>query len=167
MAFTAVAFQKLPGKPKHMVVAMGDSYSSGEGAGNYSPESDRDHGKRTWNACRRSANSWGRKLLLPGYTTPLGNLSDSHTTSVDFQNVTCSGATTSQLTTGDPNSWGWMGNYHEKTQMPIVVWDLREKINADTLTQSHRLLDTPPTAGAGAVGGRRPGRRRRPGLSSG
>ncbi|MFE9500648.1 SGNH/GDSL hydrolase family protein [Streptomyces collinus] len=121
VAFTAVAFQKLPGKPKHMVVAMGDSYSSGEGAGSYSPESDRDHGKQTWNACRRSDNSWGRKLLLPGYTTPLGGLSDSHTTSVDFQNVTCSGATTSQLTTGDPNSWGWMGNYHEKTQIDSGV----------------------------------------------
>ncbi|MGV4987160.1 SGNH/GDSL hydrolase family protein [Streptomyces sp. NRAIS3] len=121
VAFTAVAFQKLPGKPKHMVVAMGDSYSSGEGAGSYSPESDRDHGKRTWNACRRSVNSWGRKLLLPGYTTPLGSLSDSHTTSVDFQNVTCSGATTSQLTKVDPNSWGWMGNYHEKTQIDSGV----------------------------------------------
>ncbi|MDX5565797.1 SGNH/GDSL hydrolase family protein [Streptomyces sp. ID05-04B] len=121
VAYTSVAFQKLPGKPKHMVVTMGDSYTSGEGAGSYSPESDRDHGKRTWNACRRSANSWGRKLLLPGYSTPLGSLSDSHTTSVDFQNVTCSGATTSQLTTGDPNSWGWMGNYHEKTQVDSGV----------------------------------------------
>jgi hypothetical protein len=121
VAFTAVAFQKLPGKPKHMVVAMGDSYSSGEGAGSYSPESDRDHGKRTWNACRRSANSWGHKLLLPGYTTPLGSLSDSHTASVDFQNVTCSGAKTSQLTMGDLQTWGDMGNYHEKTQIDSGV----------------------------------------------
>ncbi|MDQ1013612.1 golvesin C-terminal-like domain-containing protein [Streptomyces afghaniensis] len=57
VAWDAVAFQPLSGKPKHMVVAMGDSYTSGEGTGAYSPESDRDHGTSTWNACRRSDNS--------------------------------------------------------------------------------------------------------------
>ncbi|MEV0281796.1 SGNH/GDSL hydrolase family protein [Streptomyces sp. NPDC050610] len=117
VAFSSVAFQKLPGKPKHMVVTMGDSYSSGEGAGNYSSESDTSHGTSRWNACRRSANSWGRKVILPGQNSSIGSLSDGHSSSLDFQNITCSGAHTNQLTSGDPRAWGWMGNYHEKTQI--------------------------------------------------
>jgi lysophospholipase L1-like esterase len=121
VAYTSVAFQKLPGKPQHMVVAMGDSYSSGEGAGNYSPESDTSHGTTRWNACRRSANSWARKVLLPFQATPLGELSDTYSAVADLQNVTCSGAKTWQLTEGNPTKWGLMGNYHEKTQIDSGV----------------------------------------------
>ncbi|WP_335937948.1 SGNH/GDSL hydrolase family protein [Streptomyces sp. PTD5-9] len=126
VAYTAVAFQKLPGKPQHMVVAMGDSYSSGEGSGSYSPESDTSHGTSRWNACRRSANSWARKVLLPFQATPLGQLSDNHSMVADLQNVTCSGAKTWQLTEGNPTAWGLMGNYHEKTQIDSGV------LSADT-----------------------------------
>lgn len=121
VAWDAVAFQSLAGKPKHMVVAMGDSYTSGEGAGAYSPESDRDHGETDWNACRRSDNSWPRKLQLPGHSTSLGELSDNRSATVDFLDVSCSGAKTSQLTPGDPVSWGKMGNYHEKSQIDSGV----------------------------------------------
>ncbi|MEU4485929.1 GDSL-type esterase/lipase family protein [Streptomyces purpurascens] len=126
VAWDAVAFQPLSGKPKHMVVAMGDSYTSGEGSGSYSPESDRGHGKSTWNACRRGDNSWPRKLLLPGQSTSLGQLSKDRSTTVDFLDVSCSGAKTSQLTTGDPASWGRIGNYREKTQIDSGV------LSADT-----------------------------------
>nr|WP_260611459.1 hypothetical protein [Streptomyces sp. WAC04770] len=121
VAWDAVAFQPLPGKPKHMVVAMGDSYISGEGAGAYSRESDRDHGETDWNACRRSDNSWPRKILLPGQSTSLGELSDNKSDRVDFLDVSCSGAKTSQLTSGDPTPWGRMGNYHEKSQIDSGV----------------------------------------------
>lgn len=121
IAFSSIAFKGLSGKPKHMVVAMGDSYSSGEGAGNYSPESDTSHGTSQWNACRRSANSWARKVILPFNSTATGELADALDPSIDFQNVTCSGAHTWQLTSGDPNSWGLMGNYHEKTQIDSGV----------------------------------------------
>ncbi|MFF4911329.1 SGNH/GDSL hydrolase family protein [Streptomyces sp. NPDC001260] len=121
VAFTSVAFQKLAGKPKHLVVAMGDSYSSGEGAGNYSPESDTSHGTSRWNACRRSANSWGRKVILPDQSSTIGALDDGHGSTIDFQNVTCSGAKTWQLTGGNPSAWGLMGNYHEKTQIDSGV----------------------------------------------
>ncbi|MBM7056619.1 hypothetical protein JS521_22770 [Streptomyces sp. RHZ10] len=117
VAWDAVAFQPLPGKPKHMVVAMGDSYTSGEGAGAYSPESNRDHGETDWNACRRSDNSWPRKTLLPGQSTSIGELSDNESAGVSFLDVSCSGAKTSQLTPGDPTPWGGMGNYHEKSQI--------------------------------------------------
>ncbi|MFE2559781.1 SGNH/GDSL hydrolase family protein [Streptomyces sp. NPDC059352] len=121
IAWDAVAFQTLPGKPKHMVVAMGDSYSSGEGAGSYSAESDTSHGTSRWNACRRSANSWPRKVVLPLQSTGIGALSDSHSAAVAFQNVTCSGAKTGQLASGNPNTWGIMGNYHEKSQIDSGV----------------------------------------------
>ncbi|MFD6656135.1 hypothetical protein ACFWEB_13455 [Streptomyces parvus] len=117
VAWDAVAFQPLPGKPKHMVVAMGDSYTSGEGAGAYSPESDRGQGETDWNACRHSDNSWPRKTLLPGQSTSIGELSDNESASVSFLDVSCSGAKTSQLTPGDPTPWGDMGNYHEKSQI--------------------------------------------------
>ncbi|NUT30299.1 MAG: hypothetical protein HOV84_31045 [Streptomyces sp.] len=126
VAWDAVAFQALSGKPKHMVVAMGDSYTSGEGSGSYSPESDRDHGKSTWNACRRGANSWPRKLLLPGQSTGLGELSDNRSSTVDFLDVSCSGAHTWQLSSGDPTPWGRIGNYHEKSQIDSGV------LSADT-----------------------------------
>lgn len=121
VAWDAVAFQPLSEKPKHMVVTMGDSYTSGEGAGAYSPESDRDHGESGWNACRRSAYSWPRKVLLPGQSTSLGELSDNRSATVDFLDVSCSGAHTWQLTTGDPTPWGKIGNYHEKSQIDSGV----------------------------------------------
>ncbi len=126
VAWDAVAFQPLAGKPKHMVVAMGDSYTSGEGAGSYSPESDRDHGKSTWNACRRSDNSWPRKVVLPGQSSSLGELSKARSTSVDFLDVSCSGAHTWQMTSGNPTPWGKIGNYREKSQLDSGV------LSADT-----------------------------------
>ncbi|MHC5902901.1 SGNH/GDSL hydrolase family protein [Streptomyces sp. S6] len=121
VAWDAVAFQPLSAKPKHMVVTMGDSYTSGEGAGSYSPESDRDHGKSSWNACRRSGNSWPRKVRLPGQNTSLGELSDSRSSVADLLDVSCSGAHTWQLTSGNPTSWGRIGNYHEKSQLDSGV----------------------------------------------
>lgn len=100
------AFQPLSVKPKHMVVAMGDSYTSGEGAGAYSPESDRDHGDSDWNACWRSPSAWPRKVTLPSQTKSIGALADSFDLALDFQFTACSGAKTFQMTQGDPNVWG-------------------------------------------------------------
>ncbi|MGW5134140.1 hypothetical protein [Streptomyces sp. NPDC004135] len=104
VAWDAVAFQPLSAKPKHMVVAMGDSYTSGEGAGSYSPESDRDHGDSDWNACRRSPNAWPRKVTLPGQTKTIGALADSFDPALDFQFTACSGAKTFPAAQGPPRS---------------------------------------------------------------
>ncbi|MEU0656936.1 SGNH/GDSL hydrolase family protein [Streptomyces albogriseolus] len=117
VAWDAVAFQPLSAKPKHMVVAMGDSYTSGEGAGSYSPESDRDHGDSDWNACRRSPNAWPRKVTLPNQTKSIGALADSFDPALGFQFTACSGAKTWQMTQGNPYAWGLDGNFHEKTQI--------------------------------------------------
>ncbi|MDX3456140.1 GDSL-type esterase/lipase family protein [Streptomyces sp. ME02-8801-2C] len=121
VAWDAIAFQPLTAKPR-MVVAMGDSYASGEGAGSYAPTSDVDNGKATWNACRRSANSWARKTTVPGFSDTIGTLSDTASASLDFQDVSCSGAHTWQLLPGTPvngdevETWGFDGNFHEKFQ---------------------------------------------------
>ncbi|MEV8077429.1 SGNH/GDSL hydrolase family protein [Streptomyces pseudogriseolus] len=117
VAWDAVAFQPLSAKPKHMVVAMGDSYTSGEGAGSYSPESDRDHGDSDWNACRRSPNAWPRKVTLPNQTKSIGALADSFDPALGFQFTACSGAKTWQMSQGNPDAWGLDGNFHEKTQI--------------------------------------------------
>ncbi|MER6291255.1 SGNH/GDSL hydrolase family protein [Streptomyces sviceus] len=122
VAYTSIAFQKLPGKPQDMVVAMGDSYTSGEGSGDYYHVSDRDHGKTSWNACRRSPNAWPRKVTLPNQTQTVGTLADGFNANLDFQFVACSGAKTWQAGTGTPvdgtgkETWGFDGNFHEKFQ---------------------------------------------------
>ncbi len=93
IAWDAIAFQPLSAKPKHMVAALGDSYSSGEGAGSYYAETDSDHGdNQRWNACRRSKNAWPRKVVLPGTSTALGSLADDWSKDAELGFVACSGA---------------------------------------------------------------------------
>ncbi|MFI0989644.1 golvesin C-terminal-like domain-containing protein [Streptomyces exfoliatus] len=127
VAFDAVAFQPLPGKPQQ-VVQMGDSYASGEGAGSYAKDSDNDVDTNArWNACRRSANSWVRKTTLPGRSASVGTLADNFSSELELQNVSCSGARTFQLTTGHPvdgngnEKWGFDGNFHERFQIDSGV----------------------------------------------
>ncbi|WP_203988712.1 SGNH/GDSL hydrolase family protein [Virgisporangium aurantiacum] len=111
VAWDAIAVQPLGAKPKHFVVALGDSYSSGEGAGTYSRVSDQyaeDPARR--NACRRGVNGWARLIALPGSPGRFGDLKDVLYPTIDFQSVACVGATTRNLRTaggGQPSgSWG-------------------------------------------------------------
>jgi hypothetical protein len=124
IAWDSVAFAPLPAKPANMVVAMGDSFSSGEGAEDYAPESDIDAGKATWNACRRSDNAWSRLAVLPGQTSTVGALADSLSPSMDYEFTACSGAWTGNADTntadGAPpngNDWGGDGQFHEISQI--------------------------------------------------
>ncbi|MET8485939.1 SGNH/GDSL hydrolase family protein [Streptomyces tendae] len=128
VAYTSVAFQKLPGKPQDMVVAMGDSYTSGEGSGDYYHVGDRDHDENSWNACRRSPNAWPRKVTLPNQSETVGALADSYDANLDFQFVACSGAKAWQAGSGTPTdtstgqeTWGFDGNFHEKLQIDSGV----------------------------------------------
>ncbi|WTX00773.1 GDSL-type esterase/lipase family protein (plasmid) [Streptomycetaceae bacterium NBC_01309] len=102
IAFDAVAFQPLPGKPKHQVVVLGDSFASGEGASpvsgaKYYPESDRMGRTGYQNACHRSTAAWSRKTRLPDTTVPLGTRADTWDPAVDFHIASCSGARTQML----------------------------------------------------------------------
>lgn len=116
MAWDAVAFMPLPHKPEHFIVAMGDSYTSGEGAGDYSIVSDNNYGNRYWNACRRSDNAWARKATLPGHTETIGTLTDNLSPKIDFQFVACSGARTFHML-GNASSWGQDGQFREYPQL--------------------------------------------------
>ncbi|MFJ6833468.1 SGNH/GDSL hydrolase family protein [Streptomyces sp. NPDC091209] len=97
VAWDAVAFQPLPGRPNQSVVAMGDSYSSGEGAsdGNadYYPETNyRD--KNTRDACHRSHRAWSRQATIPGESLPTAQLDDSWSARIDYHLIACSSART-------------------------------------------------------------------------
>jgi hypothetical protein len=102
VAFDAIAFQVLAKKPKHFVVGMGDSYASGEGAGNYHKETDAAYKSASWNACRRSKDSWIRKTTLPGETKTIGEMADHFDPKLDFHFVACSGATTISMKRSSP-----------------------------------------------------------------
>ncbi|WP_218148012.1 SGNH/GDSL hydrolase family protein [Lentzea xinjiangensis] len=106
IAWDAVAFQPLPAKPRHLVAVLGDSFSSGEGGGEYYRESDNNHGKSTWAACRRSPHAWGRKVVLPAGSDSLGKLADEFSTEAELGFVACSGARTGNVRgTITPGSW--------------------------------------------------------------
>ncbi|MFC1421171.1 golvesin C-terminal-like domain-containing protein [Streptacidiphilus cavernicola] len=128
IAWDSVAFQTLPAKPKDFVVQLGDSYSSGEGAEPYLPGTDTgpyaDQGSqsspgRTWNACRRSQNSWIRQTVLPDQTSTIGTLADGNDPSIDYHSAACSGAYTWTMdpALGQAKNWGTLGEFHEVQQL--------------------------------------------------
>ncbi|MEV0281696.1 SGNH/GDSL hydrolase family protein [Streptomyces sp. NPDC050610] len=99
IAWGSIAFQPLPGKPKNSIVAMGDSYSSGEGASapggkDFYPESDYydKQNEKTKDACHRSRYAWSRQAALPGYKESIGDMADSYDPQMDYHLVACSGA---------------------------------------------------------------------------
>ncbi|MGB3376651.1 MAG: hypothetical protein WBA87_16115 [Microbacterium sp.] len=98
IAWDAVGFQPLTSKPDDFVVALGDSYSSGEGAGSYEPWSDNNGTSATeLNSCHVSTNSWIRKTVLPGDTQSIGTRANANAASLDFHTLACSGAQTENL----------------------------------------------------------------------
>lgn len=99
VAWDAVGFEVLDDKPDEFVVALGDSFASGEGAGDYFPWSDNNgEDAEARNSCHQSANAWIRKTFLPGYAYPLGVFADAPEDSdVDFHFLACSGAESEQL----------------------------------------------------------------------
>ena len=87
VAWDAVAF--VPGvQPTYKVVALGDSYSSGEGVEPYSADSDNPN-----DGCHRSTRAYSALITLPAQTVPLGqNANDEY----DF--LACSGAHSTSIT---------------------------------------------------------------------
>ncbi|WP_064457286.1 SGNH/GDSL hydrolase family protein [Streptomyces hygroscopicus] len=99
IAWGAVAFQPLAAKPKNFVVAMGDSYSSGEGASaaggtDFFPETDHYDklNDKLIDKCHRSKLAWSRQAALPGSSKPIGDMADSLDPQMDYHFVACSGA---------------------------------------------------------------------------
>jgi hypothetical protein len=99
IAYDAVAFVPLPGKPAEQLVVLGDSYASGEGAGNYYEETD-DSGTSSSafrNGCHRSRNAWSRQAVLPDMDESVGALADRLDPDMDYHLLACSGAETEHL----------------------------------------------------------------------
>lgn len=99
VAWDSVAFQPLGAKPKNFVVAMGDSYSSGEGAtapGGKDYYAESDYYDKTQpkakNTCHRSKLAWSRQATLPGYSKSIGAMADGRDANMDYHFVACSGA---------------------------------------------------------------------------
>ncbi|RKN28401.1 SGNH/GDSL hydrolase family protein [Micromonospora musae] len=95
IAWDALAVQPLTQKPRHFVVALGDSYSSGEGTGDYTRVSNQygdDAASR--NSCRRSPNAWSQQATIPGAPGTIAALAEGNNEEIDAQFVACSGATT-------------------------------------------------------------------------
>jgi hypothetical protein len=107
VAWNSIAFQLMDAKPRDLIVAMGDSYSSGEGAGDYYTVSDNHHATRQWDACRRSPHAWIRDTVLPGRTTSVGQQVDSYSADTELGFVACSGAVVFNVDNGNyiPGSW--------------------------------------------------------------
>ncbi len=98
VAWDAVAFEPLSAKPDHFVVSMGDSYSSGEGAGDYLPWSDNNgSSSEKRNRCHQSNNAWIRKSVIPGETQTIGAMANSKSPDMDFHFLACSGAESEHL----------------------------------------------------------------------
>jgi hypothetical protein len=99
VAWDAVAIVPLASKPADIVVAMGDSYSSGEGASSpegtdYFRDSDNNGTNEGFtNACHRSKKAWALKARLA--SSPATSISDrvaSWDPQLDFNFIACSGA---------------------------------------------------------------------------
>jgi hypothetical protein len=94
VAFDALAFVRLPAKPRQFVVALGDSYASGEGNRVFERYSDNNTGNDYRNACRRSTNAWARQVGIPGSPASNYTLETQRDPNMDFQFKACSGART-------------------------------------------------------------------------
>jgi hypothetical protein len=127
VAFDAVAFQPLPGKPAEQMVVLGDSYASGDGASrdarvDYYQETDDSGtgGSAYRNGCHRSKHAWSRQATLPGTTQSVGARADGLDPSMDYHLLACSGAQTEHLLPGNvANAWGetGVGKHKELSQM--------------------------------------------------
>lgn len=97
IVFDAVAF--IPASaPSAQYVALGDSYSSGEGLPPFLPNSDyKRSDDSAENACHRSvAGAYPTQVKLPGHTTTIAEEAAGGTASFAF--LACSGALTTNIT---------------------------------------------------------------------
>lgn len=141
IAFDAVAIASLGAKPANFVVALGDSYTSGEGAsdpagGPYQGDPDADdYYKETdvngaladdmgRNACHRSPFAWpGKAVLADNMGASIGRRESSWDSSMDFQLLACSGAQTENINprytrAGYPNSLPVTNAFNDEAQGP-------------------------------------------------
>ncbi len=106
VAWDAVAIVPLSQKPRNFVVALGESYSSGEGAAtdastDYYHDSNHNGGGvlEHRNGCHRSQHAWSRQAWLRDdpQQRSIGARSDAFDPTMDYHLIACSGARTHNL----------------------------------------------------------------------
>lgn len=129
VAWDAIAIQPLAHKPKNFVVALGDSYSSGEGASELGDLSVQEYYRETnvkgtdphaRNGCHRSPHAWSRKATLADSASSIGARADAHDPEMDYHLIACSGAEAfNVLPDGARDAAGRtaQGQHHEVSQM--------------------------------------------------
>ncbi|MFB2556764.1 cell wall-binding repeat-containing protein [Herbiconiux liangxiaofengii] len=127
IAWDAIAIQPLAAKPTDIVVSMGDSFSSGEGASsldgaNYYLDSNTNgDDAQLRNGCHRSSEAWSRKASIGTVPTSVGARADSLDSTLDYHLIACSGAESEHIlpaggprnALGEPNE----GQWQEPTQI--------------------------------------------------
>ncbi|MFY1625815.1 hypothetical protein ACN268_21850 [Micromonospora sp. WMMD735] len=152
VAWDAIAIQKLTAKPRHQVVSLGDSYSSGEGVSSsngsdYYRETDYkqivNDEVRYQDVCHRSRSAWSRLAKFSDSTSSIGSRSDSWDPNLDYQFLACSGAQTEQLLPGytvpagqplPTNAWGEAAEYHSGEMSQLDRGFLDENTTLVTLS---------------------------------
>jgi GDSL-like Lipase/Acylhydrolase len=144
VAWDAAAFVPLTAKPKDFVVAIGDSYASGEGVGNYYTGTDDDYLSYSWNACRRSKNAWPRSIKLHDSSSTVGAMADSFSSGIDFQFTACSGSTTTQMGATDaPSYWNSrpsMDTFHQPAPWANGQFSEQRQIESGALSEDTTLV---------------------------
>ncbi len=149
IAWDAVGFQLLSQEPDDFVVALGDSYASGEGADSYAPWSDHDGSTEARrNACHQSANSWIGKSEIGGTTATIAARANpsSPSSTLDFHFLACSGAESENLLpriTADPadnNVGGENYNLNGKGEPGRGQFGLVSQIDAGYLDANTTLV---------------------------
>lgn len=129
VAWDAVAFQPLPAKPTDFIVALGDSYSSGEGAGGdsgqyFNASSDNLSRDPQNDACHRSSLAWSRKATSTRVSgSTIGTRADNLDPTLDYQLIACSGATTSTMLPSDSSKGAGQGRFLEANELDAGYLD--------------------------------------------
>lgn len=140
VAWDAVGFQPLAAKPADFVVGLGDSFSSGEGAGDYAAWSDHDGDDDSIrNACHQSKDAWVRKLSLPSSGNPqIGARESSNDASLDFHFLACSGAETENILPFHTSGPTFPMN--AENQLGVGQWGLVSQLDAGYLDENTTLV---------------------------
>jgi hypothetical protein len=153
VAFDAVAFVPLAAKPRNFVVALGDSYSSGEGGTrpgqfDYYKETDNNGGNDLLrNACHRSPYTWSRAAVLPDSAATIGARADALDPAMDYHLLACSGAEVH-------NVLATAVSQPARSNIPLDAWGHASTGQNGELTQLDRgFLDENTTLVTMSIGG--------------
>jgi hypothetical protein len=144
IAWDAVAIQPLPAKPRNFVVALGDSFSSGEGAvadtstgSQYDKETDVDGDVPSRrNNCHRSTRGWPlAATLVDQPERSIGTRIDDLDPALDFHELACSGAQTEHLLPeGVSNAFGELSRGSDGEVSQLAAGFLDENTSLVTLS---------------------------------